>query len=224
MTILKAELTALPRGQRHRKTAFVAAVLTSIAVLCWRFPPFRVVPLRQAQELEKAGSFNAAETARALWKTTVLSGVERAADAAELLAALAKDEVVARKRYGRVFGVSSATLFFLKGDGRVTAIEPEAVVATLDSTGSRIKLSTGPLFGNVVRDGTGSLDVSDYANSQDFNAISAQLNLIVETDVTPTLRDRAEIGKAIRFVGCAKLEKDATAETLSVVALSVEWP
>lgn len=46
-----------------------------------------------------------------------------------------------------------------------------------------MRLETGPVFGNVLRDGTGLLDVNDFPNSQDFNALSSEINRRVEEQV-----------------------------------------
>ena len=66
------------------------------------------------------------------------------------------------------------------------------------------------LFGNAIRDGTGLLNVNDYPNSQDFNAISEALNHFVETRVQPQLREIAKVGATIRFVGCAEVNDEST--------------
>ena len=71
-----------------------------------------------------------------------------------------------------------------------------------------VRLETGPVFGNVLRDGTGLLDVNDFPNSQDFNALSSEINRRVEEQVLPTLRLVA-IGDSVHFVGCAEIMDEA---------------
>ena len=94
---------------------------------------------------------------------------------------------------------------------------------TRGTTNTEVSLQTGLLFGNAIRDGTGLLNVSDYPNSQDFNAISEALNRLVETRVQPKLREAAKVGAMIRFVGCAEVGDESTdLKPLKVVPVLAE--
>ena len=106
----------------------------------------------------------------------------------------------------------------------MSEIGDDSIVVALDGTEAKVSLSVGLLFGNTVRDASGLLDVSAFPNSQEFNDLSTQLNGIVETRVAPALRDKAAVGKAIRFAGCAELEEDAKSDVLPVIPIKVEWP
>lgn len=209
----------------HRRTPLlIASAVVLMGVLCWRFPLFHVVPLKQAQQEQEAGVFDAAKAASEFWETKLLPGTERAVEVKELLAALAKDPVAARKEHGRTLGIGGATMFLVRGSGKVTEVGEDAIVVALDGTESMVSLSIGLLFGNTVRDASGLLDVSAFPNSQEFNDLSTQLNGIVETKVAPALKENAAVGKAIRFTGCAELEEDAKPEVLPVIPIKVEWP
>jgi predicted lipoprotein len=87
-----------------------------------------------------------------------------------------------------------------------------------------VVLKTGLLFGNTIRDGTGQLLASEFANSQDFNAISKELNRMVEEQVQPDLKANAHVGKKIRFVGCAEIRASSKALLpLTAIPLQVEF-
>jgi len=196
------------------------------AVLCWLWPPFRIVPLGQAQQQQLRGAFDAPAFARAFWDQRLLPATARAVSVAELLSGLAHDPAAARQRFGRALGLSSTTCFFVSGSGRVIAIDKEGVNVALEDVpaGSGVRLMTGLLFGNAVRDATGLLDVNEFPNSQDFNAISAELNHLVETEVLPALRSHSAVGKQIRFAGCLELEEGTAPNVLPVIPVKVEWP
>jgi len=213
--------------RRHPLTRLWKVELLALALAgwaCWRFPLFHIVPLQQAEQERTAGVLDAAKGAREFWEAKLLPGAERAVDVKELLAALAKDPAAARKQHGRTLGLGGATMFLVRGSGKVQALEGEAIIVALDGADAKVSLSTGLLFGNTVRDATGLLDVSAYPNSQDFNDLSTQLNRIVETRVAPALREKAAVGKAIRFAGCAELEEDAKPDVLPLIPIKVEWP
>ncbi len=214
-----------PERRWIRRSILGLALLGCAGAACWRFPLFRVVPLELAHQEQRASAFDAAEHASRFWESKLLPAADRAIELNDLLAALREDAAAARALHGRALGIGGATLFLVRGSGRVAAVGDEAVEVTLDGGAhATVRLATGLLFGNAVRDATGLLDVSAFPNSQDFNALSTELNLIVETQVAPALRDRAAVGKAIRFAGCAELEEGAEPQVLTVIPLRAEWP
>jgi predicted lipoprotein len=85
-----------------------------------------------------------------------------------------------------------------------------AMAVIKEAATPEVSLQTGLIFGNAVRDGTGLLNVDDYPNSQDFNAISEALNRLVEERVLPRLRERARVGATVRFAGCAEVNDESS--------------
>ena len=214
-----------PAKRGAKKIVIIAGAVIAIAALCWRFPLFHVVSLKRTQEQQTA-AFNAETFVRGFWEKKLLPATAGAAELKELLPALKADPAAARKRFGRSLGMSSTIALFVKGSGRVTAIGEDHVRVAIEGVAGtpEVRLATGLLFGNAVRDGTGLLDVSTYSDSQHFNDISTELNRIVETQIAPALRETAAVGKAIRFAGCLEVEEDAQPENLEIVPVKVEWP
>ena len=209
-----------------RRVLFWLIGLVVVGGLCWLWPPFRIVPVGQAQQKQLHGAFDAPAFARAFWDQQLLPATARAVPVAELLSGLAQDPAAARQRFGRALGLTSTTCFFVQGSGRITAADKEGISVALDGipAGTGVRLSTGLLFGNTVRDATGLLDVNAFPDSRDFNAISAELNRLVETRVLPALRNHAALAKGIWFAGCIELEEGPAPKTLQVIPVKVEWP
>ena len=207
-----------------RKPLIIAAALAAAALAGWRFPLFRIVPLQQVRETQQAARFDAARVAAEFWERKLPTAVTRAPELSVLLTALAKDSAAARQQYGRTLGIGGATLFLVRGSGRVVALEDDAVIVDCGRPGPPVKLATGLIFGNTVRDVTGQLDVSLYPNSQDFNELSTQLNALVEAKVVAALKRLAAVGKTIQFAGCRELEEGAQPEALAVIPLQIDWP
>ena len=205
---------------RARKALVIGGVAAILALGAWRFPPFHIVPLKGVQDQQQAAQFDAAAAAAAFWQGKLLPATGGAVEAKELISAWTKDVNLARQLQD---GAVGSRAFLVKGTGRVTTVEEEAVVIVVDGTHTKVRLSTGLLFGNTVRDATGLLDVSAYPNSQDFNDLSTELNKIVEAKIVPALREKAAVGKVLRFFGCAELEEGAKPDSLSVVPLRIEW-
>ncbi len=105
-------------------------------------------------------------------------------------------------------------------------------MSAVDNSGVHLNVSDKPdvilktslLFGNTIRDATGQLTASDFANSQDFNAVSKELNHLVETNVQPALKEQAKIGAKIHFIGCAEVRaSNKKILPLTVIPLQVEF-
>jgi predicted lipoprotein len=139
-----------------------------------------------------------------------MNSLDQVADAATVLAALRDNRQQASERFGRQVGVSRARAFLVRGAGTIVAIDNKGVSVSLTGAGPppNIVLQTSLLFGNTVRDASGLLNPGDFSNSQHFNAISSELNRIVETRLLPRLKEQAEPGRTIQFVACAQVMPD----------------
>ncbi len=171
--------------------------------LLWFFPLWRVVPLTASAPVASA-AFNPAEFATRFWTETLPPARARAVDAAALALALRRDPAEAARLHARARGLGTA-YYHVRGTGRVVAVERSVIVVALDDAdGATFALKTGAIFGNTVRDGPGLLDLNDFPSLADFNAVSAELNRLVEERVQPELRRLATLGTRIGFVGCAE--------------------
>ena len=85
-----------------------------------------------------------------------------------------------------------------------------------------IVLQTGLLFGNAVRDATGLLDASKFADSRQFNEMSTELNRLAETRIIAVLKERAAVGRHLDFAGCVEIQDDASViKPLAIIPLDV---
>jgi predicted lipoprotein len=194
-----------------RRLILSITAVAGVALVTWAFPLFHVVPLDKALESREQAHFDAAEFAETFWDERLMPALPRASEARAVLDAIDGDFQAARQRYGRTVGISNSYYVFIQGTGRVVDADPEGVgLAIRDGpTGPDVMLPVGLIFGNTVRDATGLLDMDKFPNSRHFNDIATELNRIVETRVLPQLRDRAEVGREIRFVGCAEVSNGA---------------
>jgi predicted lipoprotein len=84
----------------------------------------------------------------------------------------------------------------------VTAVERSRLLVEIG--GAVIAIRTGPVFGNVIRDGCGLLEINQAPGLAEFNALSAELNRLVEQRVQPPLRTGVAVGATVAFAGCAE--------------------
>ena len=208
------------------RTLLVTAAVAGVTLMALAFPPFHLVPLDKARESRGEARFNAAEFADRFWQEQLLPALPRAADARAVLDALDRDFQAARQKYGRTVGVSSTFHLFLQGTGRIVKVDSKGMVLSLRDGNAEpeVLLPLGMIFGNTVRDATGLLDMNAFPNSQDFNALSTELNRIVEERVQPKLREQAKVGSEIHFIGCASISAAAKRRMpLKVIPLHVDF-
>jgi predicted lipoprotein len=193
--------------------------------ICWVFPPFHIVPLKIATAEKAAATFDPATFADTFWTKKLLPTLPKAINAQTLLTAIQADPAAAKTNFSRSVGIGGTYYYFLSGTGQVTAVSDDEVslAITPGSTNTEVSLQTSLIFGNALRDGTSLLNVNDYPNSQDFNAISEALNHLVETRVLPKLREQAKIGAKISFSGCTEIDDESTdLKPLKIIPIKIE--
>jgi predicted lipoprotein len=192
----------------RRRLIIGTTVAAGAAALTYFLPLFHVVPLSQSGQ---RADFEPAAFVDRFWTEELIPGAALAVDATELVAALREDRQSARETHGRSVGLGGVYYYFVAGSGRVVSVEKDSVGLALRDGQDQVEvlLEAGNIFGNAVRDGTGLLDANDFPNSQDFNALSSEINRRIEEQVLPVLRTVA-VGASIRFVGCAEIMDEET--------------
>jgi len=215
-----------PAPNRNSRRLVWAGVGVVVSVLLYLVPPFHIVPLEAARSESAATAFDAGSFVETFWTDQLLESADKAVDAGELLAAFEADPADAVQRYGHRLGLSGASSYFVSGSGHIIAVDDRAVSIALDGGDmAAVLIETGPLFGNAVRDGSGMLDVSDFPNSQDFNALSSEINRRVEERVFPGLKQKADIGVLVKFVGGVEIaDVEKRFSPLKLVPVVVEFP
>jgi predicted lipoprotein len=178
------------------------------AVLLYFFPLFRIVPLNPPATATAANvapaAFDPRIAAEKIWKGELAAAASRATELKQIVAMVRANPETAKAQFAKSAGMGAA-YFFTRGSGKVVSRERNHVhVAVEGAPNEIIAVRLGPVFGNTVRDGCGLLDVNAFPGLQEFNALSAELNALVEKNVLPALREKAVVGATIRFAGCAE--------------------
>lgn len=194
-------------------------------MLLYFLPLFHIVLLQAARQQSSAAAFNATTFVEKFWDERLLKATGQAVDAKTLLAAIGQNREAARKKFGHSPGLGGSYYYFVAGTGHVLSAKDDEIAFALAANGKTpdVIVETGPVFGNAIRDGSGLLNGSDFANSEDFNSISSEINRRVEERVLPLLRKSAVAGAKIHFVGFVEM-KDETGDVrpLRLVPITVE--
>jgi predicted lipoprotein len=194
------------------RIAITAGILVLGAGLLWRFPLFHVVPLGHAASQEDGETFNAKDRAEEYWRARIAPHLADAHDVTTVLAELAAHPEQARSRFGRTVGIGRSTFFLLRGEGTIVSVDKNRIGVALSDgvSGPDLLITTGPVFGNAVRDTTGAITAGEFSRSSDFNDLAAELNLLVENRVERPFAKQAKFGRRVRFVGCTEMQGKAT--------------
>ena len=208
----------------------IAAGVLLLGVLV-AFPPFHVVYLKSGVAPVVPGGvpgapveFDAAAFSARFWTGQLQPAAVSAVELKPILVKLREDPAAAAKAHGRQVGLGGPVYFFARAAGRVVAVERSRLIVAIDGLeGATVAVRTGPVFGNTVRDGCGLLEVNRVPGLQEFNAISAELNRLVEERVQPGLKAGVVIGTHLVFAGCAEApERVGEGPLLNFIAVQVE--
>jgi hypothetical protein len=195
-------------------------------IACWFFPLFRLRTLdagASASLNQSAIQRQSASAEPAAHSGDLFIGSQRIDGGAEinrLWRAFDADPSKARSQYGRKVGLGGAWYFCIQGQGAVELVEKNRVVLSIAGSPRRACLELGPVVDNTVREAVG-VKASDFANSQDFNAISSKINHLVEQDVIAPNRERLKAGVDVEFVGCAKIAGKSDLDPLYMIPVRI---
>lgn len=199
----------------RRPALLLASAASGVAALLYFYPLFRVVALNSTASSGGAAVsgapavFDPVAFAAKFWQTDLPAAQARAVDLAQLAPAIRANAETARTQFAKAAGLGTA-YYFIHGRAKVVARERNTLrLAPVGAESEVITIRLGPVFGNTVRDGCGLLDVNAFPGLQEFNALSAELNTLVEQSVLPLLRDQAVVGAVITFTGCAEAPESA---------------
>lgn len=195
-------------------------------ILCYLFPLFHVRRLGDTAEgnagdsANRPGHADAASYVRQFWDGPLRRG-EGATEVTQLWAAWDADRTKANRDYGRQVGLGGAWYFCVHGQGRIESIDRDRCSVALSATSRRVCIELGVIVDNTVRDAIG-VNVNEFANSQEFNAVSAELNRRVEQDVIAPNRPLFTPGDAVTFIGCAKIDGKSDIDPLCIVPIRID--
>ncbi len=211
----------------RRRAVIWCGVAIGAAILWCLFPPFRFKRIGDAGSKHPAPAstsvpVNVVDYAEEFWNARLPGAFGTAVDSEELFAAVDRDAGQARRKFGRQVGIGGACFLFIRGTGRVEEAATDYCTLKIGEGPRRVRIRTGVVVGNTVRDSTGLVDVNQFANSQDFNNVSAELNRRVEANVIAPARERLRVGARVRFVGCAQVSGDGDFDALRLVPVHLD--
>jgi predicted lipoprotein len=163
--------------------------------------------------------FNASDFAARFWKESLESAIAEAPPVTDVLKALNEHPQKAFESHGKKLGISKTYYFLVKGEGIVEKVTDEYILLALNEH-DKMKIATDFIYGNAVRDGSGKVNIDEFLNMTDFNAVSVAINKLVKEKVVARLKQTAKVGKLLEFAGAFEISEEQV-DLSSILVLPV---
>ena len=204
-----------------KKAIRYIVVLFLLAVVAYNSVYFRKLDAVMAGTT----SFNASKYAVLFWDKKLTPALVNAVEIGELLSLLQSDKKKAFTDHSHALGIGNIKYFLVKAQGKVKSVDENQVVVQVVSTFQKpeVNLATEYIFGNAVRDASGTIDINEFANSMDFNNVAAEINKIIREKIIPPFKAKVKTGDQIEFVGAIELNKEhLNLSKLEVIPISLK--
>ncbi|HLR25820.1 MAG TPA: DUF2291 family protein [Fodinibius sp.] len=195
--------------------------LTTVVFVIVLINSINIKDLDKVRTKKESGNFEAGACAQNFWEQQRTVSIEEAVNLSQLLTRLEQsfDSTAAR---GQQVGISDYRYFMVQGSGTIEGISEDDVVVVLDK-GRKIRLATGFIFGNTMRNAVSQIDIGEFMNMTQFNEVSIQINNLVQENIVPILEERAETGRSVSFAGALSIDVETRQlDSLRIIPLQID--
>jgi len=187
---------------------------------------YNAVYFKKISEMQVA-KIEAAFDAKGYAKTYLLEKIPAAKNKAvvitDLLSEINKNSKQAFTKYSHFQNEGDVKYFFVKGEGKVTAIDEEYVTIKMATTGAEIKLAIQYIFGNTSRDCSGLISIDDFGNTMELNNVSEEINKLIKTEIVAPFNAKIQKGDSVSFIGGMELsQSNPKTEKIEIIPLQLE--
>jgi predicted lipoprotein len=169
-----------------------------------------VKTLKRAHASVAGSNFKASDFSNKLWNEQLPLKIDSAVQLVQLIPLLQSNSEQAFLTYSHALAIGNIRYFLVRFTGSVTKINQDDMdIRILDGDSTvDLKLATEFVYGNAIRDASGLVNVNDFTNSSDLNAISEELNKIVRNNVILAFKRTIKVGDKVEIVGAVELNKE----------------
>jgi predicted lipoprotein len=178
-----------------------------LAVILVLYYSLDIQSLEKHRAATNSTQFNATDFAANFWDEKLPICIAESPQMPDVLMMLNENPQKTFETYGKKLGISKTDYFMVSGKGLIEKVEDEYIVLAVNGN-SKIRIATDFIFGNAVRDGSGKVNIDDFLNMTDFNAVSVAMNKLVKEKVVARLRNSAAVGKSLEFTGAFEISEE----------------
>lgn len=172
---------------------------------------YNSVSIGKLSEIKAATNqaFDAAAFTKILWTKRIPGKIDSAIALSTLMDELAKDKEAALDKYSNSLGIGNYRYVLVKAQVKVNAVEEDEVKVqfTNGRTVTEAVIATEYIYGNALRDASVLVDVKDFPNTADLNAISEEMNSIIRNQIIPSFKKSLKKGNMVNLVAAIELNK-----------------
>jgi len=183
-------------------------VVLIILVLGYNSVYFR--KLSEVKATIVTGQFDVFHFSQQLWEEQLPAKLDSAVELITLLLLLKTNKAEAFSKYSNALHIGNARYFLVKATGTVTNVNEDEVMLRYGGADStvNIQLETEFVYGNAIRDASGLVDLNDFTNAADLNAISEELNKQVRKNVLPPFKSAVKKDNVVDIVGVIEMNRE----------------
>lgn len=182
-------------------------VLTLIGLIA-----YNSVYFRKLSEMKQSSNvaFNVSAYVDEIWKGKLDEKLKQAIDLIVLISEIKTYGDSAIIKYSQSLSIGNYRYALVKTDVMVLELREDDLKVQTQHADSLLtfKLATEFIYGNAIRDATGMVQVKDFPNTSDLNAISESMNERVKKEYILPFRNKVKIGDRIEVVGAIALNKE----------------
>lgn len=186
--------------------SYLRPFIITLAILLVVYLSLDIHSLDSERRRPAAEAFDVETFVTDIWENQLPGIMHQALEIPYLLDALAHNPEEAFQQYSNVLGISNTHYFLVKGIGIIISVNEETIRVAIQDT-IMADIATVFIFGNTVREASGLVDISDFANMMDFNQVSVHLNRLIREELANPLRNEAQEGMAIHFTGATEINR-----------------
>lgn len=195
-------------------------ILLFFGLLLYNAVYFKKISEMQVSKIETV--FDAKAYAKTYLLEKIPAAKKEAVAVSDLLSAMNKDSKKAFKDFSHFQNEGDMKYFFVKSEGKVTAIDEEFVTLKIAS-GTEIKLAIQYIFGNTSRDCSGLISIDDFTNTMDLNNVSEEINKLIKSEIVSPFTAKVQKGDSISFLGGIELsQSNPKTDKIEIVPLQLE--
>ncbi len=185
---------------------YLRPILITLAILLTVYLSLDIQNLDSERRRPETEVFDVEKYVADIWENQIPRIMHQAIEIPNLLDALAYNPEEAFRQHSKVLGISNTHYFLVQGNGVITSVNEETITVAIQDT-IIADIATVFIFGNTVRDASGLVDISDFANMMDFNQVSVQMNRLIRNERATPLRNQAQPGMAISLIGATEINR-----------------
>ncbi|MFW6259702.1 MAG: DUF2291 domain-containing protein [Tangfeifania sp.] len=193
-----------------------------LTILLILFFSLDIRKLDEVRANSTAEVFSATAYAHDFFEKKLPAEIAEAPEITPLMEMLQNEPQQAFENYGHKLGIAKTWYFMVKGEGVIESVEEENLRVNIDQ-GFQTRIATSFIFGNAIRDGSGSVDIDEFLNMTDFNNVSIEINNRVKNSIVPVLQKNAKPGMKLEFAGAFEINEDEIdVQSIRIIPVSVK--